>query len=99
MRVEGEEYRHCHRDCPYAKEQSCNVEAYRRWRSQLQLAARDQCFQCGLSQSVCTAIEEQTVCAYPHLMLPGIFFLHQVGQLQEIYSEVGFRGGQEWQWQ
>jgi hypothetical protein len=98
MRVEGEEYSHCHRDCPHAGSKNCEIETYRRWRSQLQLAPRDQCFRCGLSQTVCRAIEDQTRCIYPHLMLPGLFFLHQVGQLQEICLEVGFGGEAEWQW-
>jgi hypothetical protein len=32
-------------------------------------------------------------------MLPGLFFLHQVGRLHEICQEVGFQRGEEWQWQ
>jgi len=32
-------------------------------------------------------------------MLPGLFFLHQVGQLYGTCQEVGFKGGEEWQWQ
>jgi hypothetical protein len=32
-------------------------------------------------------------------MLPGLFFLHQVRQLFPICHEVGFGGGEEWQWQ
>ena len=32
-------------------------------------------------------------------MLPGIFFLQQVGQLLGICQEVGFSGREEWQWQ
>ena len=32
-------------------------------------------------------------------MLPGLFFLHQVGQLLQICQDVGFQGGEEWQWQ
>jgi hypothetical protein len=99
MRVEGEEYSHCHRECPHAGSKNCDIEAYQQWRSQVRLAARDQCFRCGLSQSVCTAIEDKTVCTYPHLMLPGLFFVHQVGQLQEVCQEVGFGGEAEWQWQ
>jgi superfamily II DNA helicase RecQ len=95
----GEEYSHCHRDCPYAGNQKCDVQAYRQWRSRLKLAPRDQCFRCGLSQSVCTAIEDQRACTYAHLMLPGLFFLKQVGQLHGICQEVGFRGvEEEWQW-
>jgi superfamily II DNA helicase RecQ len=90
---------HCHRDCPHVAARSCDVEAYRQWRSRLTLARRDQCFRCGLSQSICTAVEDQRPCTYPHLMLPGIFFLYQVGQLRRICQEVGFRGGEEWQWQ
>ena len=89
---------HCHRDCPHVAARSCDVEAYRQWRSRLTLARRDQCFRCGLSQSICTAVEDQRPCTYPHLMLPGIFFLYQVGQLRRICQEVGFRGGEEWQW-
>ena len=58
MRIEGEEYSHCHRDCPYAGEKGCDVVAYRQWRSRLKLASRDQCFRCGLSQSVYTAVED-----------------------------------------
>lgn len=99
MREEGEEYSHCHGDCPHAGSRNCDVQAYRRWRSRLKLAPRDQCFRCGLSQSVCKAIEDQTGCTYSHLMLPGLFFLHQVGQLLAICQEVGFRGEEEWQWQ
>lgn len=98
MRVEGEEYSHQHQDCPYASKERCKVEAYRQWRSQLQLAVRDQCFRCGLSQRVCKAVEEQRGCTYPHLMLPGLFFLQQAGQLQEICVEAGFGGEEEWQW-
>jgi hypothetical protein len=45
------------------------------------------------------AIEDETTCVYPHLMLPGLFFLHQVGQLLPVCREVGFGGGEEWQWQ
>jgi len=99
MLPEGEESSHCHGDCPHAASRNCNIEAYRRWRSRLTLAGRDQCFRCGLSQSVCTAIEDQTACIYLHLMLSGLFFLHQVGQLLPICHEVGFKGGEEWQWQ
>jgi superfamily II DNA helicase RecQ len=99
MREEGEEDSHCHQDCPYAAETSCDVAAYRQWRSRLKLARRDQCFRCGLSQSICTAIEDRQACIFPHLMLPGLFFLHQVGQLLGICQEVGFQGGSEWQWQ
>ncbi len=99
MREEGEDDSHCHQDCPYAAEKSCDVEAYRQWRSRLKLARRDQCFRCGLSQGICSAIEDQQPCTYPHLMLPGLFFLYQVGQLMGICQEVGFRGGEEWQWQ
>src|SRR5271165_3171176 len=40
MRVEGEEYSHCHGDCPHAGSRNCDVQAYRRWRSQLRLAPR-----------------------------------------------------------
>jgi superfamily II DNA helicase RecQ len=99
MRPEGEEEGHCHGDCPHAAGKNCDVEAYRQWRSRLRLAPRHQCFRCGLSQSICTAVEDQTACVYPHLMLPGLFFLHQVGRLHEICQEVGFQGGEEWQWQ
>ena len=94
-----EQNNHCHQDCPYAAAKSCDVVAYRQWRSRLQLATRDQCFRCGLSQSICTAVKEKRPCTYPHLILPSIFFLHQVGQLLGICQEVGFRGGEEWQWQ
>jgi superfamily II DNA helicase RecQ len=90
MRPEGEEEGHCHGDCPHAAGKNCDVEAYRQWRSRLRLAPRHQCFRCGLSQSICTAIEDQTTCVYPHLMLPGLFFLHQVGRLYEICQVVGF---------
>lgn len=99
LHIEGEEYSHRHSDCPHAADQNCSIEAYRQWRLRLQLAPRNQCFRCGLSQSVCTAIEEQTACIYPHLMLPGLFFLQQVGQLDRICRAVGFGGGAEWQWQ
>jgi len=99
MRPEGEEYSHCHGDCPHAGEQKCDMETYRRWRSRVKLGRRDQCFRCGLSQSLCRAIEDGTTCVYPHLMLPGLFFLHQVGQLLPICQAVGFGGGSEWQWQ
>ena len=61
IRDEGEEYSHCHQDCPYAGQKGCDVMAYRQWRSRLKLASRDQCFRCGLSQSVCTAVEDQAV--------------------------------------
>jgi superfamily II DNA helicase RecQ len=98
MRVEGEEYSHCHQDCPHAPSKRCGLETYRQWRSRLRLAGRDQCFRCGLPQSICTAVEDQAACVYPHLMLPGIFFLHQIGRLHGICQEVGFGGGEEWQW-
>jgi hypothetical protein len=75
MRAEGEEASHCHSDCPYAGSMNCEVVLYRRWRSRLKLAPRDQCFRCGLSQGLCRAIEDQRACLYPHLMLPGLFFL------------------------
>ena len=97
--IREEEESHCHRDCPYAVEKDCDIVAYQQWRSQLTLAPRQQCFRCGLSQSICTAIEDQTSCIYPHLMLPGLFFLQQVGYLITICREVGFRGEEEWQWQ
>ena len=32
-------------------------------------------------------------------MLLGLFFLYQVRQLMGICQEVGFCGGEEWQWQ
>lgn len=103
IREEGEGESHCHRDCPYAAEKGCDIQAYRQWRSRLKLAKRDQCFRCGLSQRVCTAVEEQRQCTYPHLILPGLFFLHKVGQLLEICQEVGFQGEEgrqrQWQWQ
>ena len=90
---------HCHQDCPYAGKKSCDVVAYQQWRSRLKLARRDQCFRCGLSQSICIASEDQRPCTYPYLMLLGLFFLHQVGQLLRICQEVGFQGEEEWQWQ
>ena len=99
MLPDGEASSHEHRDCTQARHRDCDIEAYRQWRSRLQLAARHQCFQCGLSQSMCRAVEEQTPCTYPHLMLPGLFFLQQVGQLLAVCREVGFRGGAERQWQ
>src|ERR1700684_966571 len=99
MREEGEEDSYCHQDYPYAAEKRCDVEASRQSRSRLQLARRDQCFRCGLSQGICPAIEDRRPYIYPHLVLPGLFFLHQVGQLIEICQEVGFQGGEEWQWQ
>lgn len=99
MLPDGEEHSHCHQECRQAPRRKCDIEAYRQWRSRLQLAPRNQCFRCGLSQSVCPAVEDQAACVYPHLMLPGIFFLHQVGQLLPICREVGFGGGEEWQWQ
>ena len=89
---------HCHHDCAEATTNCCGIKAYQQWRSGLELAARDQCFRCGLSQSICTAIEDKRPRQYPHLLLPGIFFLQQVGQLLGICQEVGFRGGEEWQW-
>ena len=97
--IREEEERHCHADCPYAVEKGCDIVGYRQWRSQLQLAPRHQCFRCGLSQSICRAVEEQTSCMYPHLMLPGLFFLQRVGYLITMCREVGFRGEEEWQWQ
>jgi len=99
MRVEGEEESHCHKECPYAGEQECDIRAYQQWRSGLELAARNQCFRCGLGQSVCRAMEDGTACAYPHLLLPGIFFLSQTRRLLEICQEVGFGGSQARQWQ
>ena len=99
MRVEGEEESHCHQECPHAAAKGCDATVYRRWRSRLELAPRHQCFRCGLSQSICRAIEAETTCVYPHLLLPGLFFLHQVGQLRTYCREVGFRGEEEWQWQ
>ena len=76
MREEGEEESHCHQDCLHAAKKSCDVVAYQQWRSRLKLARRDQCFWCRLSQSICTAIEDQQAYTYAHLMLPGLFFLH-----------------------
>jgi superfamily II DNA helicase RecQ len=99
MLGEGEGESHCHGECPHAYKQKCDLVAYQQWRLQVQLAPRGQCFQCGLSQGICRAIEEQGKCLYPHLILPAIFFLQQVGQLYQICQEVGFSGGEEWQWQ
>lgn len=99
MLAAGEESSHCHRDCSQAGSQKCDIQAYQQWRSRLRLAARDQCFRCGLSQTICTAIKDQTTCQYPHLMLPGLFFLQQVGELYKVCQEVGFRGKEEQQWQ
>lgn len=90
---------HYHCDCPHAKDQGCDIERYRQWRSSLKLAPRHQCYRCGLSQSLCRAIEEERPCAYPHLMLPGLFFLHQVNRhLLTICHEVGYNHSEEWQW-
>jgi len=100
MLPEGEEESHCHRDCVDAAANHCSIEAYQQWRLSLQLGLRHQCFQCGLSQAICTAVENQAACKYPHLMLPGLFFLAQVGQLYQICQLVGFAGepAQLWQW-
>ena len=32
-------------------------------------------------------------------MLPGLFFLQQVGQLYPICQELGFGAEEDWQWQ
>ena len=100
MLPEGEEESHCHRDCVEATANHCSIEAYQQWRLLLQLGLRHQCFRCGLSQAICTAVEDQAACRYPHLMLPGLFFLAQVGQLYQICQLVGFAGEPEqlWQW-
>ena len=91
---------HCHRECVEAQRNQCGVSLYQQWRQGLVLACSHQCFQCGLSQSICRGVEEERLCEYPYLMLPGMFFLSQVGQLLPICYEVGF-GGEEtrlWQW-
>jgi len=44
-------------------------------------------------------MEEEKECRYMDIMLPGIFFMEQVRQLQEICIEVGFQGEWKWQWQ
>jgi superfamily II DNA helicase RecQ len=99
MLAEGEEYSHSHSECPEAGSQKCDVDTYRQWRSRLKLASRGQCFRCGLSQTICTAMEEQVPCQYPHLMLPGLFFLQQVRELDKVCQEAGFRGEGEGRWQ
>ena len=99
MRFGREEESYCHQDCPYAAENSCDVVAYRQWRSRLKLAPRDQCFRCDLSQSLYTGVASRTPCLYPHLLLPGLFILQQVNYLYEICQKVGFSGPEEWQWQ
>lgn len=99
--LESHDSSHCHGDCPKASEKGCDIDSYRRWRARLRLATRHQCFRCGLSQSICTAIEDGISCTYPHLMLPALFFLHQVGYLLTLCQELGFQGGeadQQWQW-
>ncbi len=90
---------HHHRDCPIADTKLCGIKLYEQWRSELTLASQGQCYRCGLSQQICLAVELQGACEYPDLLLPGLFFLYQVGQLLNICQEVGFQGiGSDWSW-
>ena len=104
MLVDGDEEVdiHSHAECPEAKSRGCELGAYRRWRRQLKLAPRGQCYQCGLPQSLCAAVEQGGQCEYYHVLLPGIFILHQCRVLEPMCKAVGFQGeyGSEgWQWQ
>ena len=93
---------HSHAECPEAESYGCGIEAYRQWRRQLELAQRGQCFRCGLPQSICTAVEQGERCTYYHILLPGIFILHQYGELEDMCTVVGFQGeygAEGWQWQ
>lgn len=92
---EGDQTSHCHHDCQHAAAKHCGIEAYQQWQSRLRLAPCQQCFWYRLSQSLCRAVEEQTQYIYPYLILPGLFFLHQVGHLLPICCEIGFGGGKE----
>jgi superfamily II DNA helicase RecQ len=82
---------HLYRDCEAAKEAGSGIEEYRQWRSQLKLSKSGQCFRCGLGEEACRAVEEgRAFCAYPHLMLPGIFILYMHNALRPLCRGLGF---------
>ena len=96
---------HSHGECPKAAQQGCSLQAYQQWRRRLQLAPTGQCFRCGLAGSLCTAIEQGRKCSYYHILLPGVWILHQQGELASMCRAAGYAGEYEddgwqgqWQW-
>jgi superfamily II DNA helicase RecQ len=94
---------HTHRHCPVAPKLLCELDRYQVWRSQLRLASQGQCYRCGLPQSYCRGVEQEVACEYPHCLLPGLWFLYQVGKLWSYCQAAGFQGGIDkeqrlWQW-
>jgi hypothetical protein len=95
---------HSHAECPEAEGQGSGIKAYQQWRQQLELASHGQCYRCGLPQSMCLAIKGGGACEYYHILLPGVFILHQAGALAAMCQAKGFQGeygegGEGWQWQ
>jgi hypothetical protein len=93
---------HRHRYCPLADDHGFKWSQYREWRSQIELAPRNQCYRCGLPQSICHAIEERSEREYLHLVFPVVWFLWRAGTdyFGGLCRDLGFPGGvDEWQWE
>jgi superfamily II DNA helicase RecQ len=101
---------HLYRDCSTAEQVGSGFKIYEQWRRQIRLTEKGQCYRCGLGEDQCQAVEEGIDCAYPGLMLAGIFILHMNNSLLPICDELGYRGsyldgsgsgsglGEQWQW-
>jgi superfamily II DNA helicase RecQ len=83
---------HAYKDCQHAVESGCGIQAYEAWRADIDLGTFQHYWKCGLSQRICRRLEDDGLCEYPGVMLPGIFVLYQQQHLQVIVEAAGFQG-------
>ena len=84
------------------------------WREGIDLGQFQNCWECGLSQSICrrfasgsttsqriSSQDDDSYCEYMEVMLPSIFIVMQQGHLQRAVEGIGFRGvypEDVWEW-
>lgn len=83
---------HSYDSCTRAYTHGCGHERFLQWLPTLELRAGQDCYRCGLSQSVCRWVEEGGECEYRQVAVQGMFILHQLRILQDIVEGVGFTG-------
>jgi hypothetical protein len=92
----GEGQSHTYDDCMEAEMDRCGFIAYEQWRERIDFGQAKHCWQCGLSQRICRRLErpegQRQACEYPAVMLPSMFVLLQLGELQAVVEAVGFQG-------
>jgi len=106
MIIEEQRPIHAYNECTEAVADGCGYDAYRQWREGVDFGQAKQCWECGLSQSICRRLErpaeQRLACEYPEIMLPSIFIVRQQQHLGMIVAGLGFQGRYDsedlWEW-